>query len=64
MDQYGLPKQFLQKEINQREKVLDCMQERSIKNYRDVARVLTEYNAKPDEFYEKEVEAFVIAKNA
>jgi hypothetical protein len=31
------------------------MRDRHIRSYKDVAGVITEYNAKPEEFYDREV---------
>ena len=50
--------------MKRRENVLRWMRERNIRSYRDVAAVITEYNAKPEEFYEKEVLAFATAQNS
>jgi hypothetical protein len=44
--------------------VLRWMRERNIRSYKDVAGVITEYNAKPDSFYEKEVLANAPAKDS
>jgi len=51
-------------EMKRRENVLRWMRQRNIRSYRDVAGVITEYNAKPEEFYEKEVLADAPAKNS
>ena len=64
LERRGLSWKELREEMEKRENVLRWMRERNIRSYKDVAKVLTEYNAKPEEFYEKEVEAFVVAKNA
>jgi hypothetical protein len=60
----GLSWKELMADMKRREDVLRWMRERNIRSYRDVAGVITEYNAKPDEFYEKEVLAGVPAKNS
>ncbi|MCW4021552.1 MAG: type II/IV secretion system ATPase subunit [Candidatus Bathyarchaeota archaeon] len=59
----GLTWKELVDQIKQRENVLKWMRDRNIRSYRDVAGVITEYNAKPEEFYEKEVLASATAKN-
>jgi len=43
---------------------LRWMRQRNIRSYRDVTGVITEYSAKPEEFYEKEVLADAPAKNS
>jgi flagellar protein FlaI len=60
----GLSWQELMDEIERRENVLRWMRQRNIRSYRDVAGVITEYNAKPEEFYEREVLADAPVKNA
>jgi flagellar protein FlaI len=60
----GLSWKELMDEMKRRENVLRWMRERNIRSYRDVAGVITEYNAKPEEFYEKEVLANAPAKNS
>jgi hypothetical protein len=60
----GLSWKELLDEMKRRENVLRWMRERNIRSYKDVAGVITEYNAKPDEFYEKEVLAIDHAKNS
>ena len=50
--------------MKRRANVLRWMRERNIRSYRDVAGVLAEYNAKPEEFYEKEVLADAPAQNS
>ena len=60
----GLTWNELAEEIKRRENVLKWMRERNIRSYKDVAGVITEYNAKPEEFYEKEVLLNAPAKNA
>ncbi len=59
----GMTWKELLAQIKQRENLLKWMRDRNIRSYRDVAAVITEYSAKPDEFYEKEVLASVTAKN-
>lgn len=60
----GITWDELMDEMKRRENVLKWMRERNIRSYRDVAGVITEYNAKPEEFYEKEVLADAPAKNS
>ena len=60
----GLSWDELMEEMKRRENVLRWMRQRNIRSYRDVAGVITEYNAKPEEFYEKEVLAGAAAKNS
>jgi len=59
----GMTWKELLAQIKQRENLLKWMRDRNIRSYRDVAGVITEYSAKPDEFYEKEVLASATAKN-
>jgi flagellar protein FlaI len=60
----GLSWQDLIKEMERRENVLRWMRERNIRSYKAVAGVITEYNAKPESFYEKEVLAGAPTKNS
>ncbi|MHC3130199.1 MAG: type II/IV secretion system ATPase subunit [Candidatus Bathyarchaeota archaeon] len=60
----GLSWQELMAELKRRENVLRWMRQRNIRSYRNVTGVITEYNAKPEEFYEKEVLADAPAKNS
>ena len=66
--QLGISEVYIWKELNEemtrRVNVLRWMRERNIRSYREVAGVITEYNAKPEEFYEKEVLAGAPAKNS
>jgi flagellar protein FlaI len=55
IERKGMSWKELMDEMERREKVLHWMRERNIRSYRDVAGVITEYNAKPEEFYENEV---------
>jgi hypothetical protein len=64
LERRGLTWKELSEEMKKRENVLRWMRERNIRSYRDVAGVITEYNAKPEEFYEKEILAFATAKNS
>ncbi len=47
--QYGISKEFLQREIAQRMKVLNWMADRGIDDYRDVARVIKIYYSRPED---------------
>jgi len=38
------------------------MRSHHIRSYRDVAAIIAEYYARPDEFYQKRVEAFAAAQ--
>ena len=52
----------LLEEMERRENVLRWMRTRNIRSYKDVAGIITEYYSKPQEFYEREVEAVAPAK--
>jgi flagellar protein FlaI len=60
----GISWKELMDEMKRRENVLRWMRQRNIRSYKDVAGVITEYNAKPKEFYEKEVLTVAPVKNA
>jgi len=60
----GISWKELMTEMKRRENVLRWMRSRNIRSYKDVAAVITEYNAKPEEFYEKEVLVDAPAKNS
>jgi flagellar protein FlaI len=64
----GLSTQDLQLEIEQRRRVLHWMREQSIRSYKDVAAIIAEYYARPEEFYEKvlkgELKALATAKHS
>jgi flagellar protein FlaI len=60
----GVSWKELMTEMKHREDVLRWMRSRNIRSYKDVAGVITEYNAKPEEFYEKEVLADAPIKNS
>ncbi len=47
--QYGLSEKYLQREVNQREKILDWMHSRGIRDYRDVSRIINIYYTRPEE---------------
>ncbi len=48
--------------MKRRENVLRWMRERNIRSYKDVAKIITEYYSRPEEFYEREVQAYALAK--
>jgi len=62
----GLSQKDLEGEIEQRRKVLHWMREQNIRSYKEVAAIIAEYYARPEEFYVKaslgEVESIAIAK--
>jgi hypothetical protein len=64
LESRGLSWTELKTEMERRENVLRWMRERNIRSYRDVAGVITEYNAKPEEFYEKEILADGLIKDS
>jgi len=49
----GLSRDELEKEIEQRKNVLHWMREQNIRSYKDVAAIIAEYYARPEEFYTK-----------
>ena len=54
-------------EIEKRAKVLHWMREQNIRSYKDVAAIIAEYYARPEEFYKRvsiEDEDLVAAKHA
>jgi flagellar protein FlaI len=55
----GLTRDELVEEIKRRQNVLRWMRKHNIRSYKDVAAIITEYYARPREFYEKKVEKFV-----
>jgi len=58
----GRTDQELLDELKRRENVLKWMRSRRIRSYRDVAAIIAEYYARPDEFYQKKVEEFAAAQ--
>jgi flagellar protein FlaI len=52
----GVSQQDLIEEMERRKNVLSWMRKREIRSYRDVARTITEYYSRPDEFYKRRVE--------
>jgi len=54
----GRTEQEILDEMKRRENVLKWMRSHQIRSYRDVAAIIAEYYARPDEFYQKRVEAF------
>ncbi len=51
-DQFGIHPSVLQKEIEQRGKIMSWMFDRDVTNYKDVARVLKMYYTRPEELLE------------
>jgi flagellar protein FlaI len=64
----GLSDRDLRREIEQRLRVLHWMREQNIRSYKDVAAVIAEYYARPEEFFEKvtigEIEALATVKHS
>jgi hypothetical protein len=64
----GLSSKDIQREIEQRLKVLHWMREQNIRSYKDVATIIAEYYARPEEFYEKftigEIESLATVKHS
>jgi flagellar protein FlaI len=63
----GLNTDKLKLEIDKRGKVLHWMREQNIRSYKDVAAIIAEYYARPEEFYKRvsvEDEDLVTAKHA
>ena len=60
----GFSWQELMDEMKRRENVLHWMRKRNIRSYKDVARIITEYYSRPEEFYEKEVQADATAQHS
>jgi len=58
----GRTEQELLDEMKRRETVLKWMRSHRIRSYRDVASIIAEYYARPDEFYQKRVEPFATAQ--
>jgi flagellar protein FlaI len=52
----GLTWNELMTELKRRENILRWLRKRNIRSYKDVARNITEYYARPDEFYQSRVE--------
>jgi len=57
----GKSEKELIEELQHRQNVLHWMRKRNIRSYKDVASVISEYYARPKEFYKEEVEAEAIA---
>lgn len=55
----GKTEEELIAELERRKNVLSWMRSRNIRSYKDVAAIIAEYYARPDEFYSKRVEQFV-----
>jgi flagellar protein FlaI len=65
-ERVGTSKRDLLEELERRSEVLKWMRERDIRSYKDVAAIIAEYYARPDQIYEKvvageEVKALAIA---
>jgi len=60
----GFSWQELADEMERRENVLRWMRTRNIRSYKDVAAIITEYYSRPQEFYEREVQAFASASQS
>lgn len=58
----GKTEQEIMDELIKRENVLKWMRAHKIRSYRDVAAIISEYYARPDEFYQKRVEAFATSQ--
>lgn len=54
-ERLGESKKDLLAEIGRREDVLHWMRERDIRSYKDVAAIIAEYYARPDQIYEKAI---------
>ncbi len=48
-EQYGITPAALQKELNDRAKIIDWMGERGIENYQDVAKIIRMYYTRPEQ---------------
>jgi len=64
----GLSGKDIEREIEQRGKVLRWMREQNIRSYKDVAAIIAEYYARPEEFYKKvslgEIEVLATTKHS
>jgi flagellar protein FlaI len=58
----GKTEQEVLDELEKRKNVLKWMRAHKIRSYRDVASIISEYYARPDEFYQKRVEAFATSQ--
>jgi flagellar protein FlaI len=58
----GKTEQEVLDELEKRKNVLKWMRAHKIRSYRDVAAIISEYYARPDEFYQKRVEAFATSQ--
>jgi flagellar protein FlaI len=68
-ERQGITKKSLLEEIGRRRTVLHWMRERNIRSYKDVAAIIAEYYARPQQVYEKvltgeEVKAVAASKEA
>jgi flagellar protein FlaI len=67
-ERLGMSKKDVISEIEKRRVVLHWMREHNIRSYKDVAAIIAEYSAKPNQFYEKvlageEVKAVAVSRN-
>ncbi|MCS7124392.1 MAG: type II/IV secretion system ATPase subunit [Candidatus Bathyarchaeota archaeon] len=67
-ERLGVSKKDLLDEIERRKQILHWMRERNIRSYRDVAAIIAEYYARPNQIYEKvlaggEVKALAVSRN-
>jgi len=62
VERRGFNWQELMDEMKRRENVLRWMRKRNIRSYKDVATTITEYYSRPEEFYEREVQADATAQ--
>jgi flagellar protein FlaI len=60
----GVSQQELFEEMERRKNVLSWMRKRGIRSYNDVARIITEYYSRPDEFYKRRVEPVASSDNS
>ena len=60
----GFNWQELMDEMKRRENVLHWMRKRNIRSYKAVAGIITEYYSRPEEFYEREVQADATAQHS
>ena len=54
-ERIGVSREDLLSEMNRRKEILEWMRQREIRSYRDVAAIIAEYYARPDQIYEKVV---------
>lgn len=63
-EQRGYSEKELFEEMERRRNILSWMRERNIRSYKDVAAIITEYYARPEKFYEGEVEIVALSKHS